>query len=560
MGQITIAEALNNIKENKYVMPAFQRDFVWNMPQIEKLWDSILQDYPISNFLFWKIGNNNVSEDTNFCYFLKGVQFNNARQPKSANYELWGVSFERTNTAVLDGQQRLTSLYLSLLGNVEVLAKHAHSSGNGVRSQLVIELNQNKLNVEEEGYNSKKYDIRFTDKTGLLSPTQFEIRKLMEPAFQDETYRNNEFEKIIAMVPADSKQYAKDLLNKLYSKIFEEKLINYTELVDMQQEDALEVFVRFNSGGKALAKSDISMAILESYWPSSKREFGKALQGAYSDFGTDFIIRTALMLYSNVVKSNISNNTATTLKNDWVNFKSTLNKLEALLKSFNIEVSRFASSWNVLLPIIYAIHYNPDYEDNAEEIKIYLLRAVLFTYFQSGTTGKLNILKNMLNEYDRKFDRMWIDNNIRALELTDSKIEDILNSQKKDRVTGEALFYLNRDWIKQDANYDLDHLHPYTRFDRDVPVNVSLEDWAKWRQNRNKLPNLWPLVGRDNGSKNDMPLIDYYNDMTDDQQAKFMTQAMIPEAVSLDIQNFGDFYEARKEILKEKLKDLLGGN
>lgn len=559
MGQITIAEAINNIKDNKYVMPAFQRDFVWNMSQIEKLWDSILQDYPISNFLFWKIDENNVSEDTNFCYFLKDVCFNNAKQPKSANYELFGVSFEKTDTAVLDGQQRLTSLYLSLLGNAEILAKHAHNNKNGIRSKLVIELNQNKLDVEEEGYNSKKYDIRFTDKTGLLSPTQFEIRRLMNPDFQNETYRNNEFEKIIALLPSDSKQYARQLLNKLYSKIYTEPLINYTELVDMQQEDALEVFVRFNSGGKALAKSDISMAILESYWPSSKTEFGSVLQGSYYNFGTDFIIRTALMLYANVVKSNISKTTATTLKNDWENFKSTLIKLEELLKSFNIEVSRFSSSWNVLLPIIYAIHYNPDYKDNAEEIKIYLLRAILFTYFQSGTTGKLNILKNMLNEYDRKFDRIWLDNNIRALELNDAKIEDILNSQKKDRVTGEVLFYLNRDWIKQEVHYDLDHLHPYSRFDRDVPAYVSIEDWAKWRQSRNKLPNLWPLVGRDNGSKNDMPLVDFYNDMTSDQQEKFRKQAMIPENVHLDIQNFEEFYEARKEILRRKLIELLGG-
>ena len=166
----------------------------------------------------------------------------------------------------------------------------------------------------------------------------------------------------------------------------------------------------------------------------------------------------------------------------------------------------------------------------------------------------------MLNEYERKFDRVWLDNNIRALELNDAKIEDILNSQKKDRVTGEALFYLNRDWINQKADYDLDHLHPYTRFDRDVPINVSLEDWAKWRQNRNKLPNLWPLIGRDNGIKNDDPLIVHYENMTSEQQEKFRKQAMLPEGVSLDIQNFGDFYEARKEILREKLKDLLGGN
>ncbi|MFB0843375.1 DUF262 domain-containing protein [Paenibacillus oleatilyticus] len=46
---ITIYEALQNIKDGKYVMPAFQRQFVWGMEQIEKLWDSILLDYPIAS-------------------------------------------------------------------------------------------------------------------------------------------------------------------------------------------------------------------------------------------------------------------------------------------------------------------------------------------------------------------------------------------------------------------------------------------------------------------------------------------------------------------------------
>ena len=51
-GSITIYDALLKIREGRYVMPAFQRQFVWSMEQIEKLWDSILLDYPISTFLF----------------------------------------------------------------------------------------------------------------------------------------------------------------------------------------------------------------------------------------------------------------------------------------------------------------------------------------------------------------------------------------------------------------------------------------------------------------------------------------------------------------------------
>ena len=52
---ITIYEAMKNIQTGKYVMPAFQRQYVWSMEKIEKLWDSILQGYDVSTFLFWYI-------------------------------------------------------------------------------------------------------------------------------------------------------------------------------------------------------------------------------------------------------------------------------------------------------------------------------------------------------------------------------------------------------------------------------------------------------------------------------------------------------------------------
>src|SRR5574344_650233 len=103
---ITIYEAINNIKNGKYVMPAFQRQYCWSMEQIEKLWDSILLGYPISTFLFWHIDNSNVTSDTKFCTFLQEITFNNRKKSDTPNYDLSIINLSNTNTAVLDGQQR----------------------------------------------------------------------------------------------------------------------------------------------------------------------------------------------------------------------------------------------------------------------------------------------------------------------------------------------------------------------------------------------------------------------------------------------------------------------
>jgi uncharacterized protein with ParB-like and HNH nuclease domain len=555
---ITVYEALEYIENGKYVMPAFQRQYVWSMEQIEKLWDSILLDYPIATFLFWHVDEENVSWDTYFCNFLSEVTFDSRKQADSVNYELSNINVKITDTAVLDGQQRLTSLFLSLFGRAYIRQKYVRKKvTGGTVVKLLIELNKHKLTVDEEEYNSKKFDIKFTEKVGKLSPTQFEINNILEDKFQDKNTRDHAIENTISNVPADSTEYARNILNKLYRKIFVDKLIRYTEIQDMKQDDALEMFVRFNSGGKALKKHEITMSILEAYWPNAKTEFGNLLNGSYTGFGSDFIVRSALMLYGDVVKSNINKQIADDLKNNWQDFKKTLKNLEDVLKGMKIEVSRFSSSWNVLLPIIYFMYYNPKYVSNLDDIRAYLIRAVLFTYFQSGTTSKLQQMKSNINDNDYEITIDMLEQ-MNDLRVTDGKIDDIINSEKGSRVAGETLYFLGVDWINRNFKYEQDHLHPYDRFDSTKPISVSMDDWRRWRGNRNRLPNLQLLEGRSNGSKNSMRLVDYYNDMNDVQKAEFRKEALIPDDVSLELENFEEFYEKRKTLLMVKIRQLLG--
>lgn len=299
------------------------------------------------------------------------------------------------------------------------------------------------------------------------------------------------------------------------------------------------------------------MSILEAYWPSAKTEFGKILVDTYEGFGSDFIIRSALMLYGDVVKSNINKKIEEDMKNDWNEFKKTLTNLESLLKEMKIDVRRFSSSWNVLLPIIYYIYYNPNYDKNIKGVRAYLLRAIFFTYFQSGTTGKLQQMKSNINSFEYEITIEMLDQ-MNDLRVTDGKIEDVLNSEKGSRVAGEVLYYLNLEWTNKTFKYEQDHLHPDNRFNESKPVSVTIEDWKRWRGMRNRLPNLHLLEGRSNGSKSDMQLIDYYNDMNGDQKSEFCKQAMIPQDVSLELEDYEKFYEVRKAILTERIRELLG--
>lgn len=554
---ITIYEALQNVQSGRYVMPAFQRQYVWSMLQIEKLWDSILTGYPIANFLFWHIDEKNVSSDMYFCNFLPSVSFNSRKQADSTNYELSGVDTKISDTAILDGQQRLTSLYISLLGETRIRPKYSRNNDSAFYSNLFIELDQEQLELDEDEYNSKKYGFRFTDKLGQISPTQFEVRKLLNDEFRNPKTRDEAIAKVTDIPQLRRSSYARDILRTLCSKIHDEKLIHYTELFDVSQDDALEIFVRFNSGGRPLRKAEITMSILEAYWPSARAEFGKVLKGGYEDFSTDFLIRSALMLYGEVEKS-INRQVALTLRDYWSDFKKALKNLEKLLKELEIDIRHFATGWNVLIPALYVVYYNPDYEKNAQAIKAYMVRAALFSYFRSGTTAKLQQMKSMLLAYDRNMSIEMLDQ-VPGLRVTDAKIEEILDAEKGSSLAKDTLYYLGLSWVRNDVSYDQDHLHPYSRFDTVAPIGIDSETWGKWRQMGNKLPNLQLLESGSNRSKNDIRLVEYYSDMHNEtDRENFRKNAIIPDNVSMELKDFGEFYDARKELLREKIYELVG--
>ena len=108
---ITIKKAIDNIRKKQYVLPSIQREFVWDTIQIERLFDSLMRDYPISTFLFWKVDKRKI-KDFQFYEFLKHYHEKNSRHNNKAD-----ISQEEDVIAVLDGQQRMTSIYIALTGS-----------------------------------------------------------------------------------------------------------------------------------------------------------------------------------------------------------------------------------------------------------------------------------------------------------------------------------------------------------------------------------------------------------------------------------------------------------
>lgn len=111
---ITIKDAIDRIHRKSYLLPAIQREFVWYPEQIEMLFDSLMRDYPISSFLFWEVERGNVDKYQFYEFVRDYHERDNVHNPKA------NLSGDTGIIAILDGQQRLTSLYIRTEGFVRL--------------------------------------------------------------------------------------------------------------------------------------------------------------------------------------------------------------------------------------------------------------------------------------------------------------------------------------------------------------------------------------------------------------------------------------------------------
>ncbi len=100
-------EPSQSVSNDEVVLPAIQRDFIWEEEKAEKLFDSIMRKYPIGIALLWE-----TYEDIQYRSFIRDFK---AGQPHAYRDN----TQRRRLKLVLDGQQRLQALYIGLFGSRE---------------------------------------------------------------------------------------------------------------------------------------------------------------------------------------------------------------------------------------------------------------------------------------------------------------------------------------------------------------------------------------------------------------------------------------------------------
>ena len=572
---ITIKDAIDNIHSRKYLLPAIQREFTWSSEQIEMLFDSIMRDYPINSFMFWQVSDEKIKSTYKFYEFIK--EFRERFATTNSDIDTKNVQdFE----AVIDGQQRLTSLYIGLHGSYA----YKTSRKRWVDNEESIPTRRLYLNLKEAidvDYDSqKKFDFRFLSEADIekfSKETQYFWFKVGDILDLDSPQKVNHF---LIKNALFNNNYAMDTLMRLHTVIHMEKLINYYLQEGEDSNMVLEIFIRTNSGGTPLSFSDLLMSIASANWQNmeANKEIKKLTKEIYNDrscgftVSKDFVLKTFLVLFNDDIRFRLENFTKTNIKtfeDNWERIKASIISAFKLFRLMGFNDANFRAK-NAAIPVIYYIYYNDlsgdiekpiKNEKNKQCIAKWLILSFIKSIFGGQTDSVLRKMRNVLKENHGKdfpskalMDAFKGDAS-RNYSLDDDFIDGMLESQKD---TSDAFYVLHLLYSHLDFNQELhqDHLHPAKFFEdkkyfkENIPERI--QEFAKKKENWNSVANLQLLIGAKNQSKSDTPLKEWAK-----ENKKTNKDLFLSEGTSLELKDFQDFIIDRKQNLKEILKQIV---
>ncbi len=575
---ITISQAIKNISANQYLLPSIQREFVWQHEKIEWLFDSIMQGYPISSFLFWKVD----ADTTRLFRFYSFIR--EFRQKYKTHNEEYPTNNRQPFTAVLDGQQRLTALYIGLCGSYAYKKpKLKDENSERVYPTRLLYLNISEpLTDDEKG---KKFEFKFLTDSDFLPDenvttsekcywTESKGKKTCWFKVSD-IYAWSTMVDFNFIVNNRLDTFATETLVKFQQAIHVTPMINFYLEEEQNVDKALNIFIRMNSGGVPLSFSALIMSMAIAHWKTkdAKKAINDLVDSVIKDKGftihSDFVLKTYLYLHSSDIKFKVANFSIDNAKNferKWEKIRDAILATFDLVQSFGFDDTTLTSK-NSLLPIIYYLYHREiymnfytatEYVADRDSIKKWLHIALIKRIFSGQSDTMLSRIRKVfstdveitaISKDLNTFPVNEINHEIKKeIGITAEFIESILLTQKEhhDAFSLLALLYPNLNY--KTNLFDKDHLHPISSYD----------DSKHNRQVFNSLKNLQLLDSNQNKSKNDQSLEDWVKEKTRENYDKkeFLARHLIPD-VSLKLDDFDEFIKARTVILTEKLKSIL---
>lgn len=575
---ITIDLAMRYIESNDYLLPAFQRDFVWDSTRIEKLFDSLLCGYPFGTMLFWKVKGDTRTR-WKFYRFIKDFILN--AKDKSITNELVPTSNKSDFHAIMDGQQRLTAMRIGLYGSYAFHEpnKSWNYSPDSFPTRHLY-LNLSKIGCDDE---DTHYFFEFK-KESLTQKNDFYIDNKEQLWYRvgsvvDYYNSGEEFADYYEDSPTNKEQ--RKIINLLKTTIFNQPIIAYYEEEEQIPDKAVRIFTRINSGGVPLPFSDIVFSLLVSQWEkkdakNERKQLFESVTNRGFSIDNDYIIKAILYLYNNSVKTEINSFTkefCVMIENKWDCIYNAVLSTFELLQSFGLS-SQTLTTINATLPILYYIYHRNIYEgfkdkiqykNDRDMIKKWLYITMLKRTFGSHTDNTLqqsrkaftdNYQENYINENIKSFPVEKLNENVRSISaVSDEFLDELLNCQKDNKYAFVILSLLYPHMDYKNNNFNKDHIHPLVSFEL---LSEELKKKYPFKK-YNSILNLQMLDENENKAKSGKSLSEWVKSacMNTDTLDRFLESHLIPN-VDLSLENFDQFIVEREKMLKKKLKDILG--
>jgi hypothetical protein len=470
-----------DIDQGRLKLPRFQRDFVWNKEQTAKLIDSIIKQFPLGTFIIWKTREELPS--------LRNI----------GNIELPELPAGDSVQYILDGQQRITSLYAVRHG-LRITRDGKVIDYKDICVDIDAETDADEESVfadppEHAGTTLSVHDLLTKDITDFDGYTREQRKRI-------QTYR--------------------------------ERLTGYDfsviEIPDHSIDVACEIFTRINTGGKALSIFEIIVA--KTYDPESgfdlEEKYKELIKGdeesCLEDAGFETIPPMTILqclsahLMGGITHKDLVGLDRGAVADAWPHVRETIFAAVDYLQShLGVAVSRLLPYPVLLVPFSRFFdkndlkHATPE---QGEWLRDYFFRASLGNRFTSGVATRMagdlpkmaQIAKGQRPTYSEDFRVSPELIATRPFAINDSfskAVICLLASQGPKNLNNNGLTKVNNSWLRKASSKNLHHIFPkaYVKkakqpgWDANLVANIMIaEEYLNQRVIRAKSPKDYMTV------------------------------------------------------------------
>jgi len=459
----TIAEALDGVQRRRYVLPAIQREFVWGTDRICALFDSLMRDYPISSLLYWSVGKENADEYRWYDFVLNYHELESPGCPPHENLP------PEDRIAVLDGQQRLTALNIGLRGSHAARAKYRRVGRpqSYPRKHLFLDIRA-EPRLSADRYEDQVYRFEFLELDRAAEENAegngahwFRASEVL--AFPHDAESGKAINTYLRERGLADHPHAFNTLFTLWSAVFQQRHLSYFTETGQSLDRVLDIFIRVNSQGQPLSKSDLLMSVATAQWqerdareeiPGTLRQVNAVHPGF--GFSRDHVLKAGLVMagISDVGfrADTFNRENMRKLEEAWDTISQRLYLAVELLASFGLSRDNIDAGM-VLIPVAYYLHRR-DLDDrylastktaeDRQRLRDWTIRALLMPgIFGSGLDTLLGRLRRVIDDSGAEgFPSDAIEDTMAAtgksLRFDPQTVDELTNSGSSARSVGEV--------------------------------------------------------------------------------------------------------------------------